>query len=53
MGKIIVFKGRISYTGREGKYPYIYVYKDFGGEELKSYIGREVKGLLVIEDESS
>jgi len=53
MGKIIVFRGRITSTGREGRYPHIYVYMDFGGKELKSYIGKEVQGLLVIEDEGS
>jgi len=48
-----VFRGRITPGGREGKYAHIYVYKEFGGEELRKHIGKEVQGLLVIDDGGS
>ena len=39
---------------RGGKtYVCIYVYAEFGGSKLSKYVGKEVSGLVVIEDESS
>jgi len=51
--KVLLFRGRVQATSSHGKtYVKIYVYREFGGEELVKYIGREVEGLLVIKDES-
>ena len=47
-----MFRGRVQAMNSHGKtYVRIYVYMDYGGEELVKYIGREVEGMLVIKDE--
>lgn len=36
----------------EKTYVCIYVYAEFGGNKLSKHVGKEVSGLVVIEDES-
>jgi len=51
--KVLLFRGRVQATSSHGKtYVKIYIYREFGGEELVKHIGKEVEGLLVIKDES-
>jgi len=48
----ISFRGKVNALKRGGKtYVCIYVYTEFGGSKLTKYIGKEVSGLLVVEDE--
>jgi hypothetical protein len=50
--KVLAFRGRVqAITSRGRTYVRIYVYTDYGGEELAKYIDREVEGLLVVRDE--
>jgi len=50
----IAFRGKVNALRRGGKtYVCIYVYAEFGGNKLSKYVGKEVSGLVVIEDESS
>jgi len=49
----IAFRGKVNALKRSGKtYVCIYVYAEFGGSKLSSYVGKEVSGLLVVENES-
>ncbi len=48
--KVIIFRGRIYQHGTSRVHIYV---KGEEGRELRRYIGKEVKGLLVIEDESA
>jgi len=50
MCKIIFIKGKVSTTGRGGKYVQIYVHKEYGGKDLKQFIGKEVEGFVVIKE---
>jgi hypothetical protein len=50
----IAFRGKVNALKRgEKTYVCIYVYAEFGGNKLSKYVGKEVFGLVVIEDESS
>jgi len=50
----IAFRGKVNALRRgEKTYVCIYVYAEFGGNKLSKYVGKEVSGLVVIEDESS
>jgi len=51
MSKIVFFKGRIRRVSGE-KYVSIYVFAEHGGKELSKHVGKEVQGLLVIQDDS-
>jgi hypothetical protein len=49
----ITFRGKINALRRgEKTYVCIYVYAEFGGNKLSKHVGKEVSGLVVIEDES-
>ena len=49
--RAVAFRGRLYAERRHGRtYVRIYVYMDFGGEELVQYVGREVEGLLVVRE---
>ena len=48
----MAFRGRVQIIPVHGKtYVRIYVYTDFGGEELVSCANREVEGLVVVKDD--
>jgi hypothetical protein len=48
----IAFRGKVNALKRgEKTYVCIYVYAEFGGNKLSKYVGKEVSGLLVVEDE--
>jgi hypothetical protein len=48
----IAFRGKVNALRRgEKTYVCIYVYAEFGGNKLSKYVGKEVSGLVVIEDE--
>jgi len=48
----IAFRGKVNALRRgEKTYVCIYVYAEFGGNKLSKYVGKEVSGLLVVEDE--
>jgi hypothetical protein len=50
--KVLAFRGRVQIIPVHGKpYVRIYVYTDFGGEELVSCANREVEGLVVVKDD--
>jgi hypothetical protein len=50
--KVLAFRGRVQIIPVHGKtYVRIYVYTDFGGEELASCANREVEGLVVVRDD--
>ncbi len=46
--KIVFVKGKVLYESKNTAS--IYVYADHGGRELSKYVGKEVKGLIVVED---
>jgi hypothetical protein len=49
--RAVAFRGRLYAERRHGRiYVRIYVYMDFGGEELVQYVGKEVEGLLVVRE---
>lgn len=49
--RAVAFRGRLYAEKRHGRtYVRIYVYMDFGGEELVQYVGKEVEGLLVVRE---
>ncbi len=49
----ISFRGKVNALRRGGKtYVCIYVYAEFGGNKLSKYVGKEVSGLLAVENES-
>jgi len=49
----IAFRGKVNALRRgEKTYVCIYVYAEFGGNKLVKHVGKEVSGLLVVEDES-
>jgi hypothetical protein len=51
--RVLVFRGKIQEIVSHGKtYVRIYVYADYGGDELVKHVGKEVEGLLVVKDES-
>ena len=48
----IAFRGKVNALRRgEKTYVCIYVYAEFGGNKLVKHVGKEVSGLLVVEDE--
>ena len=50
--KVVIIKGRVQIIPVHGKpYVRIYVYTDYGGEELAKCVGKEVEGLVVVKDE--
>ena len=50
--KALVFKGRVQIIPVHGRpYVMIYVYTDYGGEELAKCVGKEVEGLVVVKDD--
>ncbi len=54
MSRVVFIKGSIEVLRSGGKeYVRIYVYSNEGGKELAKYVNKEVKGFVVIEDESS
>ena len=53
MTKVIFIKGSIEVVNKGGKpYVRIYVYTNEGGKKLARYAGKEIKGFVVIENES-
>jgi len=49
---VLVFKGRVQIIPVHGKpYVRIYVYTDYGGEELAKCVNKEVEGMLVVKDD--
>jgi len=53
MTKVIFIRGSIEVVNKGGKpYVRIYVYSNEGGKKLAQYVGKEVEGFVVIEDES-
>jgi hypothetical protein len=54
MSKVVFIKGSIEVLRSGGKeYVRIYVYSNEGGRELAKYADREVRGFVVIDDESA
>jgi hypothetical protein len=54
MTKVVFIRGSIEVVNKGGKpYVRIYVYSSGGGKKLAKYVGKEVEGFVVIEDESS
>ena len=51
MGETIAIRGKIKKATTSDKYVVIYVYAKFGGSKLAKYIGKEVSGIVVIEDD--
>jgi hypothetical protein len=50
--KVVVIKGKVQIIPVHGKpYVRIYVYTDYGGEELASCANKEVEGLVVVKDD--
>jgi len=50
--KALVFKGRVQIIPVHGKpYVRIYVYTDYGGEELAKCANKEVEGMLVVRND--
>jgi hypothetical protein len=53
MTRVVFIKGSIEVLRSGGKeYVRIYVYSNEGGKELAKYANKEVKGFVVVEDES-
>jgi hypothetical protein len=53
MSKVVFIRGSIEVLRSGGKeYVRIYVYSNEGGRELARYADREVKGLVVIDDDA-
>ena len=53
MVKVVFIRGSIEMVNKGGKpYVRIYVYSNEGGKKLAQYVGKEVEGFVVIEDES-
>jgi len=53
MVKVVFIKGSIEVVNKSGKpYVRIYVYSNEGGKELARYVNKEVRGFVVVEDES-
>jgi hypothetical protein len=53
MSRVIFIKGSIEVLRSGSKeYVRIYVYSNEGGKELAKYVNKEVKGFVVVEDES-
>jgi len=53
MVKVVFIRGSIEVVNKGGKpYVRIYVYSSEGGKKLAQYVGKEVEGFVVIEDES-
>ena len=53
MTKVIFIRGSIEVVNKGGKpYVRIYVYSNEGGKELARYANKEVRGFVVIENES-
>ena len=49
---MVVIKGRVQIIPVHGKpYVRIYVYTDYGGEELAKCANMEVEGLVVVKDD--
>jgi len=48
--KAVVFKGKVMGTGHRMKYPCIYVYREYGGEELSKHVCKEVQGIVFISE---
>ncbi len=50
--KVVIIKGKVQIIPVHGKpYVRIYVYTDYGGEELTNCTNREVEGLVVVKDD--
>jgi hypothetical protein len=50
--KVVVIKGKVQIIPVHGKpYVRIYVYTDYGGEELAKCANMEVEGLVVVKDD--
>ena len=50
--KALVFKGKVQIIPVHGKpYVRIYVYTDYGGEELAKCANKEVEGMLVVRND--
>ena len=50
--KALVFKGKVQIIPVHGRlYVRIYVYTDYGGEELAKCANKEVEGLVVVKDD--
>jgi hypothetical protein len=50
--KVLTFKGKVQIIPVHGKpYVRIYVYTDYGGEELAKCANMEVEGLVVVKDD--
>ena len=50
--KVVIIKGRVQILPVHGKpYVRIYVYTDYGGEELAKCVNEEVEGLVVVKDD--
>jgi hypothetical protein len=53
MVKVVFIRGSIEVVNKGGNpYVRIYVYSNEGGKKLAQYVGKEVEGFVVIEDES-
>jgi len=53
MPRVVFIRGSIEVVSKGGKpYVRIYVYTNEGGKELARYVNKEVKGFVVVEDES-
>jgi len=49
---VVVIKGKVQIIPVHGKpYVRIYVYTDYGGEELANCANKEVEGLVVVRDD--
>jgi len=50
--RVVVIKGKVQIIPVHGKpYVRIYVYTDYGGEELAECANKEVEGLVVVKDD--